>query len=203
MPTGYTHKIADGTETTLRQFALRCARGMGALVTMRDDPPDAPIPTVLTPDTKYHDKAMIEAGAAINDLRGMPPFQVAEAAEQDHDRRLTEWRERQDEDKAKYQRYTAMMDALEQVDSLPDGLKDFMLRQLEESRKFDCSYPNAHQFDPEPQPVSAEQWLAAQIEKHVSNLAYHAKKSREEIDRTAERNAWLAQLHTALKEIPE
>lgn len=44
MPTGYTYGIHDGSVTTLREFALRAARGMGALLPLREAPPDAPIP---------------------------------------------------------------------------------------------------------------------------------------------------------------
>jgi hypothetical protein len=51
MPTGYTAPIADGM--TFEQYALGCARAFGALVTMRDEPSDAPIPEKLEPDTYY------------------------------------------------------------------------------------------------------------------------------------------------------
>jgi hypothetical protein len=51
MPTGYTAPIADGM--TFEQFALGCARAFGALVTMRDEPSDAPIPERLEPDTPF------------------------------------------------------------------------------------------------------------------------------------------------------
>lgn len=44
MPTGYTVGIADGKITTFEQYAMTCARAFGALVMMRDDPFDAPIP---------------------------------------------------------------------------------------------------------------------------------------------------------------
>ena len=43
MPTGYTADIQDGKITTLREYALSCARAFGALIMMRDDPHDAPI----------------------------------------------------------------------------------------------------------------------------------------------------------------
>ena len=48
MPTGYTAIIEDKPGLTLREFALRCARGMGACIMQRDDnmdePPKAPEP---------------------------------------------------------------------------------------------------------------------------------------------------------------
>lgn len=56
MPTGYTHKIKDGM--TFKEYALRCARNFGALMDMRDDPMDAPIP-IFTP-SGYHEEKLIE-----------------------------------------------------------------------------------------------------------------------------------------------
>ena len=51
MPTGYTAKIADGQ--TFEEFILSCARAFGALVEMRDEPADAPIPEEFKPSA-YH-----------------------------------------------------------------------------------------------------------------------------------------------------
>jgi hypothetical protein len=61
MPTGYTSKIATGEMTSLRHFILTCARGMGALVHMRDEPSDAILPLRLEPDTSYHDDEIARA----------------------------------------------------------------------------------------------------------------------------------------------
>ena len=43
MPIGYTSKLHDGDQP-FNEFIMSCARAFGALVTMRDDPNDAPIP---------------------------------------------------------------------------------------------------------------------------------------------------------------
>ncbi len=47
MPTGYTDAVKDGI--TFDQFVLGCARGMGALVMMRDEPSGTPIPERFEP----------------------------------------------------------------------------------------------------------------------------------------------------------
>lgn len=60
MPTGYTEAVQSGEVTEFRDFALRCARAMGALIMMRDDPMDAPIPDEFKPsdwNRKQLDKA--------------------------------------------------------------------------------------------------------------------------------------------------
>ena len=51
MPTGYTAYVQEGA--TFEEFVWRCARNFGALVTMRDEPTDVPVPDAFTP-SKYH-----------------------------------------------------------------------------------------------------------------------------------------------------
>lgn len=86
MATGYTCDVSDGKITTLRDFALRCARAFGALITMRDEPFDAPIPEKFEPHTDYHDKAIREAREQLEKLSAMSPAQVAKAAKADADK---------------------------------------------------------------------------------------------------------------------
>ena len=69
MPTGYTSIIEDKPGLTLREFALRCARGMGACIMQRDDdmdePPKAPEPS------DYHLEAGKAAESRLRELRGL------------------------------------------------------------------------------------------------------------------------------------
>lgn len=51
MPTGYTAAIADGID--FKTYALSCARAFGALVEMRDEPANAPIPEEFKPSSYY------------------------------------------------------------------------------------------------------------------------------------------------------
>jgi len=52
MASGYVHKMLDDKQD-FRTFAMSCARAFGALITMRDEPADAPIPDEFKPDP-YH-----------------------------------------------------------------------------------------------------------------------------------------------------
>lgn len=203
MPTGFTYKIADGTDTSVRHYILQCARGMGALATMRDDPVDAPIPTELTPDTAYDDERIAVIEADLARLRGMTSEAARDAAAKEFADRHQAWQQRRIEDKDQYERYTLMIARVAQLTGLPDGLHEFMISQLIESRGFDCSYPNAAKYDPEPVPCSGEVWLARQLADAERRLIYYTRQRQEELDRTAKRNAWLAQLHTVLEGLPE
>src|SRR5665213_2401224 len=56
MPTGYTSKLYEGKDQSFNEFVMRCARAFGALITMRDDPSDAPIPDEFTADSYYSER---------------------------------------------------------------------------------------------------------------------------------------------------
>ena len=200
MPTGYTAHIADGTETTLRQFALRCARGMGALATMRDDPWDAPIPTALPPSS-YHADQIAETKSEIDRLNAMTPDALASAALADFVERYESWTDTRTKDKERHERYTTLLNQLETASvDWPEGFAAFMRSQLEESRKFDChTGGELDRWNPEPKPETPEQWRADRLAQLYKDLAYHTVEHQKELDRTAERNAWLAKLHNALK----
>jgi len=60
MPTGYTYPVVEGKITEFSDFALSCARAFGALITMRDDPHDTPIPETFEP-SDYNAKKLAEA----------------------------------------------------------------------------------------------------------------------------------------------
>lgn len=55
MPTGYTEKLMREGQT-FQEFVLTCARAFGALIDMRDNPSDAPIPDKIEPSKYYTDK---------------------------------------------------------------------------------------------------------------------------------------------------
>src|SRR5687768_6886698 len=71
MPTGYTHPVVDGKITEFNDFALSCARAFGALITMRDDAMDAPIPEEFKPETNYHDDRIAADTKRMGEIQAM------------------------------------------------------------------------------------------------------------------------------------
>jgi len=49
MPTGYTLDLYDGKNITFKEFVMKCAGAFGALISMKDESLDAPIPEHLEP----------------------------------------------------------------------------------------------------------------------------------------------------------
>lgn len=194
MPSGYTAKVASGEVTDLRSFALICARGMGALISMRDEPFDAKLPEKLEPSS-YHREEAEAAEARVAELRDMSLEQIAIAAAAWNAQNDAYRASRVEENSARRARYEALIAQTEAWQGAPDGLKRFMLSQLRESMEFDV------RDDPLEYAatwLSDQDWLAAQLKEALWNVECHEREHAAEVARTAERNAWLQQLYAAL-----
>ncbi|MDB5657340.1 MAG: hypothetical protein JWQ94_4953, partial [Tardiphaga sp.] len=146
MPTGYTAAIKDGI--SFEQFVWQCARAMGALVMMRDEPSDAPIPERFEPSTRNQQKAA-EARAELARLKGLTHERAFDesaaafrAAVASHDEAIAGMA-------ALRGNYESMITRVEQWTPPSEyhiGFKEFMLQQLRDSVKWDCDtgYYEAH-----------------------------------------------------------
>jgi hypothetical protein len=195
MPTGYTYAVADGTVSDLRTFALTCARGMGALIMMRDDPSDADIPKRFEADTKYHDNAIATARQRLAELEAMDEAFRVSACLDYNQKVAADKRSRiakNDEQRARYQ---AMISQVEKWSGAPEGLREFMLSQLCQSMAFDCPEDPTKYMD---EPKSLNAWYGDELRAAADSIQYHEKARAYEIARNAERNAWLERLFACL-----
>lgn len=198
MPTGYTADVQDGTVTDLRTFALRCARAFGALIDMRDEHLDAPIPDVLPAHTSYYETSLANAKTDLAKLSAMDEAAIAAAAEAYNAERLAYFNENRQKTADQKARYEAMLAKVEAWTGGPTELKEFMIEQLRESIRFDTSgYPGS---DVPPETLTADQWFTAESERIARDIAYAEKNIAEEQERTAARNKWLADLRASLPE---
>ena len=130
MPTGYTAAIAD--DITFDDFVMRCARGMGALVMMRDEPADAPIPERFEP-SDYHLKRIAEASASLIRLAGMTEAETEQAASDAHETAVAEQAEAIHRKDMLYEKYNAMLAKVKAWKPPSDdheGFKKFMVEQI-------------------------------------------------------------------------
>jgi len=198
MPTGYTADVATGKITSLREFAMTCARGMGALVMMRDDPSGAAIPERFEP-SDFQKKALAEAKAELAKVQAMSADEATAAAEAEYAAALARREERLREDDERTARYDAMIAKVEAWAGAPEGLKEFMLDQLRQSKDFDCYTPEARlRYMPEPTLTSGTEWRHAQEIELLRRVRYCAGEWEAEVARVEGRNAWIAQLRAAL-----
>jgi len=193
MPTGYTAAVGEGKITTLRQFALQCARGMGACIMMRDDPWDAPIPERFEPNTGYHDKGLAAAQKLLDELPLLTDDECINRADEDYDARFASYQKYEDERKAENGRYRDMLAAVRGWDTEAEGIKDFMVDQLRISIRDFSENP--------PKRLSGEEWRATVIASAIRDVNYHTEERVKEIQRTEGRNQWVAALRISLPEI--
>jgi len=198
MPTGYTAGIKDNM--TFDQFVWGCARAMGALVLMRDEPADAPIPERLEPST-YHPDQLDKAGSRLDDLQSMSAEDADSAAKSAYDDEAKQAKEAIQEANALRSKYIKMLNRVNDWVSPTndhDGFKDFMVEQLEKSIKFDCStdyWETQNHIK-----LSGAEWMHKALGKALKDIEYHKVEYAKEIERTEDRNKWISKLRNSLKQ---
>lgn len=203
MPTGYTAPVQEGEITTLRDYALRCARAFGATILMRDEPLDVQIPEKFEP-SDYYAKNIDTAKLEIQRLESLTLEEAAAEAQKQFDE-ATEYRaKRITTRRLQRKRYETMLAAVRAWDA-PEThveLKGFMTRQLEESIRFDCGATDDEDEAYYPVPVlkSPEHWKAEALARAHEDLARHIKENAEEVARTEGRNKWIADLRASLED---
>jgi hypothetical protein len=194
MPTGYTAAILDGI--TFEQFALNCARAFGALITMRDEPFDVPIPPRMEPSSFYQ-RTMEREHLELERLLALTPGQIRQEAEKAYTEAVASYYTRKherEEQRAKYEAILAQAHAWQPPTSDHTGLKEFMVEQIEESIRFDCSGGD----DPEPVRLTPEDWHAKRVAEVRWTVGYCEQHHRDEVERTHSRNCWIDALRKSL-----
>src|SRR5690349_4914266 len=139
MPTGYTAAITK--DMPLETFVWLCARAFGALVTMRDDPMDAPIPQKLEPSAHYRD-SLERARKRLLEVQAWTPedalADLVRRREQE-DANMAKYRAEREETRRGYVRMLSLVEAWQPPTPDHWELKKFMLEQITGSIKFDCT----------------------------------------------------------------
>ena len=192
MATGYTHKIKDGQ--TFNEFVWGCARAFGALVSMREDPSDAPIPIAFSISSSHNDE-LSRAYAAWNELQAITLKEAERRAISSYQTARTHHVQNQKDTATLRASYVAMINQVKAwVPPSPEHveLKTFMLQQLETSLDFDG------RAAPAPNQLSGVAWLVDQTERGTWSISYHTKENQLEHERVASRNLWLSQLRASI-----
>lgn len=196
MPTGYTAKIKDGI--TFKEFAWGCARAFGALVMMRDDPSDAPIPEKFEP-SDHHSKKIAEERARTKELLKFSVKRCDLEATKAHAQAVASNGAALKDCSAQRVKYDAMLDQVKAwVPPTPDhqGMKDFMIQQITDSVKFDCSESYYH--DNAPKNIGGAAWREKQLAESARSITYHLEGHEKEVTLANQRNKWIADLRKSL-----
>lgn len=194
MPTGYTYPVVDGKVTEFPEFALCCARAFGALIMMRDDPMDAPIPEEFPPSTKYHEERLAADKKRLGEIQAMTNADTETAALEAH-RLAAASRSKYLADKeVEAERLNAML-AKVRTWSPPSSdhaeMKKFMVDQLTMSLPGDYA-PSI------PALLDGAAWRQQEIDRLADSIVYNQKAIAEEVERARGRTEWVRALRESL-----
>ena len=200
MPTGYTAAIHGGKDVDFADFALECARGTGILVGLRDYPLDLSSVVEVRP-RPFFDTELAEAQARLREIEGWSEEQADKRAQEAYDRTLSGYKEALASKAALRARYESMLAKAEAwVPPTPDhqGLKDFMIAQLNDSIQQDCDITGWAAPERPTATVYKEQQLAF-ARRRVEGCA---NDLRDETERAQRQTAWVRTLRESLMASP-
>lgn len=196
MPTGYTAPLYEGKDITFAEFVMQCARAMGVLVTMRDDPMDAPIPETFQP-SDYHTKQLKRLMKELERVSKWTDEQAEREAKKAYNRDRKYYVETLITRNERYVRYAAMLKQVKDwrpptIDHMK--FKEFMIEQLEGSIVHDCTgYPIEL-----PVKQTGLDYQTARLSHINRDVDYHSCEEAAEIERAASRTDWIQQLRDSL-----
>lgn len=194
--TGYTGS-AFGKRMNFNQFAMTCARAFGALIEMRDDRLDAPIPQELTPSEHHKGEAQssrleLAALCKMNESERLAHGEKLKMAAVDSINKSI-----QDTSEVDYLRSLLPgINAWVPPSADHVEMKKFMLQQVCDSIKWS-------EHDWTDQLASAKSktpldYFNDDKKSAAKNIVYHDEEWAKELDRTAKRNLWIKQLRESL-----
>lgn len=203
MPTGLTSKIYEGKEITLREFALKCAGQLSpAYYYTRNHDEDLPLssPPVLKADN-YRQESLERAKKELERYEYLKanPSEMQKLYDKEKTRLKLDRMAREIDIAKKRERYDAMIEKVEQWE-VPDSfqhLKDFMLKQLNDSRDFDC--PDLSDILPVYEPT-IDEWIDGCIKSCKRSMEYDIEEIEKERQWYEGANKYLKELYSLLDE---
>jgi len=196
VPTGYTAKIANGI--SFQEFAMDCARGMGACIDLRDEPEGGDKIPDAFPPSDYHLKAERAAQAELDGLLAMSAEDREKAALDDWEEAKRSRAERIEEKRKLKENYEAMrahVDGWTPPTRDHENFKIFMMEQIDQSIEFDCS---EHYIKEVPAPVSGAEWFATNIVRLMGDIKNHRQDYSKEVQSAENRTRWIRALRSSL-----
>jgi hypothetical protein len=201
MPTGYTSAIYEGESTSLRDYILKIAHGMGWAIHLRDSGMDAPIE--VPEEDSYYESRLPEAQAEIVELHAWDEDRKAREASQAYLNALNSWQESQQKKRELYDRYTDMIHRVEawNCDPLMESTKQFALEQLRESRDFDTWRPgeDRDRWKPDPADYTPSAYYAMRLESAARSLKIVVEGVERDRDNRQQRREHIKALHRSLE----
>jgi hypothetical protein len=197
--TGYTYDLVE-KNLSFKEFVLRCARAIGYLIEMRDDPMDAPIPEEFEPDSFYLDR-MYDAEQDLRYYESMTEAEKIAEGKRIQARELNGYVESLEKAEKEDTILKEMLDkvrAWNPPTSEHEGLKNFMIEQLACSMH-DSNAQSYKNWIKQTKSKNPESYIDELIERSRENVPYYKKLYDKEVEQTAKKNAWIKALRDSLK----
>jgi hypothetical protein len=197
MPTGYTAKLVESGQS-FEEFIFGCARAFGALIDMRDEPMDAPIPERFEIGGHY-EKAFAKAKDKLAELQKLTPEQQLEFGASEKDRQVTSAEKYRGEAIHENTRINNMVEIVSKWEPPTKDhveLKKFMLQQLNTSLRDSTYYGDQVEKLLKKDP---KKFYEEVVQSEENSVVYYAEEQAKEIKRNMERNRWVADLRKSVK----
>jgi len=196
MPTAYTAAIDE--DISFERFVMRCARAMGACIMLRDESLDVEIPESFKA-SEYNLKELQKAEIELAKLQQISIKDADKEAKKEYDAEVIiakEFTDRKNALKAKYQKMLRRVYVWQVPSEDHVGLKEFMIKQIQESIDFDCN--TNYYTENIPKLKSGIEWLNSKIKRTFNDINYHTNAQMKKEELTISRNLWLKQLRDSL-----
>ena len=191
MPTGYTTDIYNGKEVTFKDFALNCARAFGACVMQRDDP--AGEKPKIQPEESYHTKALKKLGKFKKPSKKQFKTFIK--------RLIADNKEIINKKKVLGKAYSEMIEQAAKwtpPTTEHEALKDFMIKQLVESKQWDCGIDHYESEFLSLSVMTYEDYIEEKKQRYINNCKYHEEHLIKNIALIKQRNKWIEDLYNSL-----
>ena len=198
MSTGYTSEIGTKDNLTFKEFTLKCARAFGACLHQRDDASDV-LPQKQEVD-KYHIDELNSAIKKLKILKKTTKKVLRQIFEKEFLKRNKELLISIEKTHALQSKYESMLDKVNNwipPSTEHDGLKKFMIEQIAESIKWDCS-TSYYEEGLSREKESFEEYYTDKLKSLEKDIKYHEEKYNEDVERTNKANQWIEDLYNSL-----
>lgn len=202
MPTGYTSKVQDGEITELKDFILNCAKGFGAFSKVKLDPSNNQL--ILAEVGEYYERKLEECTRKLAKYNSMTDDEIKIEIGKSVSENIKSMIEYRDKFYKQLKNYNDMISKVERWEVPSEEhreLKNFALKQLNDSRNFDCSedFLDTYCKMPTEEDIpSISEWRNKHINKVLKDIAYYSKELIKERDSIEEYNKWAIDLVNSL-----
>lgn len=201
MPTGYTSDVQDGKVTELKDYILRCSRNFGALIHMRDCDFGCEIKHREISD--YYLNRLDKVKKEFEEFRNLTDEEIQEQLDERYERSLKEQEKGLKRFEEGKQRYLCMLEKVNGWQPPTEehiNLKNFAIKQLEESLDFDYSDSLKEYYLQEPFKDTLQGYKQYKMKNYLKDIERYSREYKEEIEGVEKINKWIDDLINSFAE---